>query len=306
MRKTILNILLLIVASVSLSASAQTDEKLVSYPMPPDSIMQLQPRCDYIISRYWHRCRFDYAMSHPDKFNEAFGAWVALLPYASADTVHAAIDNLLAKFVKKGPETLTLANMARGWLYADTSQYRSDELYMPFALAASKHKKIKKEQKVPFEADYKRMSSSAVGSIVPPIEIISPDGTKGSFSDIKGRSILVFFNEPDNVDCSVTRIRLSANPNVRELIERGELTVVCVHPGEPGEEWKTAAASLPEAWHKVAMPAAHDYFDLRIKPQLVYLNGGHKVLAKNLGLPYLLGAFEVANKKNKNTSAANE
>ncbi len=126
------------------------------------------------------------------------------------------------------------------------------------------------------------MSSSAVGSIVPPIEIISPDGTKGSFSDIKGRSILVFFNEPDNVDCSVTRIRLSANPNVRELIERGELTVVCVHPGEPGEEWKTAAASLPEAWHKVAMPAAHDYFDLRIKPQLVYLNGGHKVLAKTL------------------------
>lgn len=308
MRISIYHILLLAISLAALPLKAQDDGRLVNYPMPPDSMMQLQPRCDYIINRYWQRCNFDYAMLHPDKFNEAFGAWVVIMPHASADTVHAAIDELLGRFVKKGPETLALARMARAWLYSDTARIHSNEIYQPFAKAAAGHKKIKKEDRELFAADYKRISSSAVGATVPPVALTLPDGTQSNFGEIKGASLLVFFNEPGNVDCSVARIRLATDTNVRELVERGELSIVSVYPGTPDKDWAEAAASMPEKWHKVAIPDAADYFDLRIKPQFLYLNGHHKVLAGNLSLAYLLGAFETANKaqKNRQTTTADE
>lgn len=293
---------------VALPLRAQDSDKLVSYPMPPDTMMQLQPRCDYIVSRYWKRCRFDYAMAHPDKFNATFGDWVAILPHASADTVHAAIDELLGQFTKKGPETLALATMARNWLYADTSQYRSDEIYMPFAKAASSHKKLKKEDRAIFAADYKRMNASAVGQTLPELTVVTADGNTATLGEVAGSSVLIFFLEPDNVDCSLARIRLANNSDVRDLVERGELAVVCLYPAVPDDEWRKTAASMPKKWYKYAMPEAEDYFDLRIKPQFVYLNSAHTVLAKNMNLDYLLNAFAAANKalKQQASTGSNE
>ncbi len=280
-------------------AMAQNDGKLVSYPMPPDSMASLQARCDYIVSRYWERCKFDYAMLHPDKFNAAFGEWLSIMPHASADSVHAAVDNLLARFKKKGPETLAIARMAREWLHSDTAEMHSDELYMPFALAASTHKKIKKEDRALFAADYKRLSSSSIGQTVPPVEMILPDGRRMNLGEIKGASVLLFFDAPGNVDSSVARIRLQTNPDVRDLIDRGELAILFVNPGEPTEEWKAESAKLPEKWIKAAMPDAGDYFDLRVMPQFMYLNEKHKVLGNNMDYVYLINAFEVANKLQK-------
>ena len=299
MKKTLYSIILLIVSILPFAAYAQSDGRLVNYPMPPDSMMALQPRCDFIIARYWQRCKFDYAMLHPDKFNEAFGAWVTIMPHASADTVHAAIDNLLGRFEKNAAETLALATMARNWLYSDTAQFRSYELYMPFAKAAVSNKKIKKDDKAIFVEDYKRLSSSSVGQTVPSMPTVLPDGTQSDFDQIKGSSILLFFNEPDNIDCSLARIRLSSDSNVRELVDRGELTVVSINPATPDDKWRQAVAALPEKWYKVAIPEADSYFDLRVKPQFLYLDSHHKVLATNLSLDYLLGAFETANKARK-------
>ncbi len=299
MKRIIFSIISILLLS-GLSSAAQSTDRLVTYPMPPDSVMELQPRCDFIISRYWQRCKFDYAMLHRDKFNEAFGEWVTIMPHASADTVHAAIDKLIGLFEKKGPETLALAEMARNWLYSDTARFRSYEIYMPFAKAASMHKKIKKEEKALYAADDKRMSASSVGAVVPGVETFLPDGSKSNLDMIKGGSVLLFFNEPDNIDCSIARIKLSSDRNVRELVDRGELTVVCIHPSAPDDNWKAAAESLPEKWHKVAMPETEDYFDIRYMPQFIYLNGEHKVLASNLDLSYLLSAFATANDVYKN------
>ncbi len=81
MKRIIFSIISILLLS-GLSSAAQSTDRLVTYPMPPDSVMELQPRCDFIISRYWQRCKFDYAMLHRDKFNEAFGEWVTIMPHA--------------------------------------------------------------------------------------------------------------------------------------------------------------------------------------------------------------------------------
>lgn len=310
MSKKIIYIILTVVSLFGcMSIKAQDNDKLVSYPVPPDTMDNLMARCDYIINRYWLRCKFDYAMLHPDKFHTAFGDWVNIMPLASADTVHHAINELLEKFKKKGPETLALARIARQWLYSDTSELRSDEIYMPFAKAAAEHKKIKKEDRAIFAADYKRMSSSALGQTVPAVEMTKADGSIFNLGEIKKGSVLLFFENPDNVESSVARIRLQTNPDVRELVDRGDLVVVCINPGEPTEEWKAGAVKLPEKWIVASMPNASEYFDLRVMPQLIYLNSQHKVLGNNMEYTHLIPAFEMANKlhkRKKQRAEANE
>lgn len=302
MKKFFSSILILfaLVSGLSQRAEAASGDLFI-YPVAPDTMMALQPRCDYIVSRFWDRCNFGTAFTKPDKLNRAFGDWISIMPHATADTVHHAIDRLMARFSKKGPETLQLATMAENWLYSDTAQIRSTELYLPFAKAAASNKKIKKADKARFEAHAKIIESSSVGSNVPDIPFVNADGSKGSLADISGKgSILLFFNDPDCMDCTMARIRLGADPNTRELIERGELVVLSIYPGEPDDEnWQKAKDAAPKEWTVVAMPEAYDYFDLRSTPLFVFLNSRRKVLATELDADYLMGAFRAANQASK-------
>ena len=301
MKKLFTAILLLIAATAGVVTARAASGDLFIYPSPPDTMQALEPRCNFIISRFWDRCNFGTAFKSPAKLNAAFGDWVAIMPYASADTVYASIDRLLARFTKKGPETLAIASMAENWLYSDTAEMRSTEVYLPFARAAAQHKKISKADKARFEAHIKLIESSSVGATVPDIPFTNADGSKGSFAGISGASILLFFNTPDCIDCNFARIRLSADPNTRELIERGELTIVSIYTSSPSDDgWQKAIADTPQGWLPVAMPEADQYFDLRVTPLFVFLNARHKVLASNLAIDYLLGAFRTANMASKN------
>lgn len=302
-------ILLLITAIVCLPCfymKAQAADELFPYPVPPDSMVHLQARCDYIISRFWQRCNFDLAMRNPDKFDKAFGAWIDMMPHASADTVHTAINNLLARFTKKGPETLALAGMARKHVWADSAEIRSDEIYEPFAKAAANNKKINKADRAIYARDARVIASSSIGAILPDLEFVQPDGSKNSTGKIKGSSILLFFYRPGDIDCIHARIRLAADLNTEELIDRGELVVVCINPEGDNEKWSQEAAKMPGQWISGTMSNADDYFDLRLNPQFMFLDKNRKVLVKNMDLNYLLGAFKIANKASKPQQSSNE
>jgi len=111
--KLIYIILLLFISIIGAGEASAKSGELFIYPTPPDTMQALQPRCDYIVTRFWERCNFGTAFDkYPAQLNATFGDWVAIMPHASADSVHVAIERLLARFAKKGPETLALATMA--------------------------------------------------------------------------------------------------------------------------------------------------------------------------------------------------
>lgn len=305
MKKILLMILIAIAAVMPAAA-----EKLFVYPEAPDTLLALQPRCDYVVSRFWDRCNFDQAFKNKQALNESFGDWVTFIPHASADTVFASINKLIGRFEKKGPETLELAKIAYAWLFSDTADVRSGEAYLPFAKAVVNHKKIKKEEKVPFQGHIRLIESSTIGATVPAdIPFVYADGTAGTMEKISGGSILLFFTEPDCIDCSVGRIRLSSDPDTKELIERGKLTIVYIFNGETDNpSWSRFVESAPSDWVTIAMPKVKEYFELPTNPTFYYLNSKHKILASGLTVNYLLNAFKVGNRavKNKQEKAATE
>lgn len=289
-----LSILLLALSAMPVRVAAASGE-LFDYPTPPDSMTALQPRCDYITNRFWDRCNFDIAMLNSDKFNSAFGDWISIMQYASADSAHASIDRLIARFENKGPETLALATMAENWLYSDTSQIFSEEVYLPFARAAANSKKLSRAEKARFKLHQQQIETSGINRVLPNLEFKRPDGSTGNLGEITGGSVLIFINDPDCSDCSIARVRLAADYNANELIRRGELSVVSLLPDEATDEWRAQAATYPQTWTVGAMPDADTYFDLRESPTFIFLNSRHRVLAKGMDLDYLLNAFRITN-----------
>lgn len=299
----------LLLAATAAVAGVSAGETLFPYPVPPDSMQLLQARCDYIVSRFWNRCKFDYAMLHPDRYHQAFGDWLGMMPYADADSVHASISALTARFAKKGPEMTQLATIARHWLHDDTAQYRSDELYLPFATAAANCSKVSKADRQLFAADLRRLTSSMTGATVPAVNTITRDGSAATLDDVKAKSLLLFFDRPGDLNCSLARLRFQTDPSVRYLVDTGELTIADLYPGAPDEQWHKHIADLPDSWVCMAVPEAADYFDLRFSPQLYYLNAGHKVLLKDMNPDALLDVLSYAAKvmqSRRNKPAGNE
>ncbi len=295
MKNIIYSIIFLATLAIGAQKTSAATGDLFPYPVPPDSMQMFQNRCDYIVSRFWDRCNFERAMNEPEKFNTVFGDWISIIPHASADTTHVAVDKLLKRFEKKGDITLKLANMAENWLFSDTAQYNSPEVYLPFAKAAAKHKKISKVDRARYESHVRILESSSVGSIVPPIAITKSDGSSATLDAITGNSIFLFFNGPDCMDCSMARVRFNADPSTQELVKNGELTIVSIYPGDTDDEsWPKAIENTPEGWQCVAMPDAYDYFDIRTLPTFYFLNKDHKVLLTGINENYFLNSFRGA------------
>lgn len=290
------NLILPFVASCGIYASAAEPQELIPRPLPPDSMTNLQPRCDFIVNRFWDRCNLEQAVLHPDELKTAFGEWIAIMPYASADTVHAAINKVLTRYSKSGPITLRLAELAEYWTYTDSADYFSEEIYLPFAKAAANHKKIAKIDRARFANDTQIIESSGINTIVPNLKFTRPDGSQGNLGDVSNSSVLLFINDPECFDCDMARIRLANDYNANKLIESGELIIVSLYPGNPDEKaWRDALSGYPETWVVGAMPDADKYFLIDNPPTLLFLNREHRVLAKDLPVDHYLNAFQVAN-----------
>lgn len=292
MKKPILAIIISIITAFCGEAYAQSTASLFPYPTVPEDVnMTLSERCNYLVYRFWDRCNIKESFSSLNKLDDAFGTWLSYMPYATADTVHLAIDNFIKSVEKSAPkQMLEVGKMANNWLYSDTSKYYSEEIYEPFCEAVVRCKKVPNADKALYKTQLQILQSSALGKRVPGLSFTTPQGDKGSLDDVLASRVILFFNDPDCIDCSLAKARLSADYNTKRLIELGLLKIVSLYPGEATDEWKAEAAKYPDNWVVGASPDLDLYFDLPDLPVLYYLDGRHKVLGKNIPIDNLLVA----------------
>lgn len=292
MKKSILTLIILLCAFAR-PAHASADESLFPYPVAPDEKTLLSERCNYLVDHFWDRCNLKQAFSSLSRLDKAFGDWLAFMPYATADTVHMAIDRLITDVKKSGPNTLELGKIAERWLYCDTAEYASEELYYPFAKAVAIHKKISSGDKARFEAQVKILECSQVGVTAPDFRFTAPDESEHTLSEATAHNIILFFNDPDCSDCTLAKVRLSADYSTNALIEAGALQIVSIYPGEATEEWKEKAGTYPSNWIVGASDEIDTMFDLRNPPVFYYLDEERKILAKNLIIDNILNALRL-------------
>lgn len=284
-------ILSLIVAITACSGLRAADGDIFPYPVPPEDMVSLGDRCDYLVTHFWDRCNFKSAFSTMDKLNDSFGDWISFMPYATADSVHVSIERLLESVKKSGPHTLGLARMAEGWCYSDTAMIISEEIYYPFAKAAATHGKIKGADKARFQSQVQIMDNTRLNDRVGHLDYVTLDGERHSLDETRSQIIILFFNDHECDNCALARIRLSADINASALIKAGVLTVISVEPSEVSDAWRGAATSYPAEWINGASATAAEYFPLRRSPEFYMLDSRHRLLAKNFDIDGLLAAL---------------
>lgn len=284
--------LICITIALLTTARAAGSDPLFPLPQAPDYMTSLQQRSNYIVYHYWDQANLGTAFSSRAKLNSALGTWFGLMPYASADTAHLAVNTLLDKLKKKPENLLTLAQMAEGWLWADTSEMHSDELYLPFAKAAATQKKLSQADRARFAAQAKIIESSSPGLKLPPMRLVAPTGEKSQLSDTTGRPMVLLFMDPDCTDCRMAKVRLANDYTTKQLVAAGKLDIVSIYPGNSNDPaWTAWAAEAPEGWRTVAAPDADEYFDLRISPAIYFVAPDGTILAKNININNLIHAI---------------
>lgn len=281
---------------MSFTGVAVAQNTLFQYPEAPDTMTVMTDRCTYVVEHFWDRCNFNHAFTVKDKLNGAFADYIQLIPYAEAPVVHKSVEKLISKVEKNPAQLLTLAEMAEGYLYSDTAKVICDEVYYPFANAVANHKKIKSADKARFVAQARILGGSQVGMTAPDITYVDKDGIKHKLSELPAGYVILFFNDPDCTDCMITRVRLSADYNINQFIEKGQLHIVSIYPGSPTDkEWIDGQSRIPSNWIAGASEEADMMYDMRNPPVIYYLNNKHKILSKSMTADQLINAFQTIN-----------
>ena len=269
----------------AVEASAQdkpTEGLLITMPEPPSSIVGLQERSSYIIDKFWDTFNPKSSFSNLGKLDRTMEQFFAIAPYASADTVYASVDKLIDQVAKAKPDNLIiLARIAESKIASDTSEYISEELYLPFVNAVANNKKVKGAEKARYQAQYLQLQNSMVGKVAPDFEFTRPDGTHGHLSDVKADNVVLFFYNPDCFDCRLAKTRLAADIAVPTYINAGSLAIVAIYPGDAKDpEFKESAKDLPDNWVVGSFPDADRLFTMRTQPQFYYLDntGGRRMI----------------------------
>ncbi len=285
MKKLFISLVVAFTAVVSASAA---NNDLFPYPVPPEDMVTLQERCNYLVVEFWKPADLKSALSRQEKLHNCFGDWVSFMPYAHADSVHAAIDRLLDRYKKNGKVMLRLAQMAEEWTFSDSTGTFSEEIYYPFAKAAAQCEKIKNEDRIRFGHHAQIIENSGLGNKVQHLNFTKPDGSQGSIDDLRTQIVILWFNNHNCDACTLGRVRLSADINANALIKAGLLSVAQIEKGEATDAWKIATETYPENWTIGASPDAAEYFDLRGRQTIFILDARHKVLAKSDEIENLL------------------
>ncbi len=281
--------LLILSLIVSLKASAQDKDLFFQLPIIPDTLTTLQDRCDYMVTHYWDFCDTKKAFSSRDKMAQAFNVYLSFMPYASAQTVTESVGKFMKRIEKQPADVLFIGELAEGNLYSDTAEFQSDALYLQFAEAVVRNKKVNKDSKLRFQHQINILGKSQIGMIAPAFEYIDRQGDTHAFEpDTACMANILFFNDPDCSDCNMARLRLDADIKTNRLIEEGVVKIFGITPGEPSPEWTEYAARYPQTWTVGVSPQVDETYDLRTSPAFYVLDSKGKIILKHSDINVIL------------------
>lgn len=280
------------VAALAFPAEAQEPEQLLM-PLPeiPGEISQPQERADYLITHFWDNCNWGNALSSRQRFANSFDTYVDLMKAATRRATMRSIAELLAKLEKHPRELLFVGEQAEALMQSDTAALPSDEAFIPFARAIAGNKKIGKAEKARFAEMARILGQSSIGCIAPDLEYADTLGRTRHLEADTAQMVIIFFNDPDCIDCIIARGRLAANPTLNMLLDRGTVKLVALTPDEATDEWRAQASRYPSNWIVGTAPEAYETFDIRQTPTFYVLDRQRHIVGKNTPVEELATLF---------------
>ncbi len=263
------------------------------YPIVPDTIATLTGRADYYVTHFWDKADMKRIFSNRQNVKDALGDYFAMMPHAQRDIATQSIESLLGRLSKQPKDLAFMAEAAQSMIYSDTAVFWSDELMLPFAVAAAKNKKVDEGTRLRMQRIASILQNNQPGRSAPNPEMTLLDGTKANVytPDDNLTYQVLFFNDPECTECNMARVKLDADYLTSRLINAGIVKIISIYPGEMDDEFKHTADRFPKTWDIGANPDVDLIYDLRTQPCFYLLTGQGYIVDKNIPVDNILAIF---------------
>ena len=245
-------ILLCIFACTFVMSEAQEDS-VRPYQLPdiPDSLVTPDVRSEYLIAHYWdnfdieNRAYLD-AREIPE---QAFVDFTSIMRIASRESTLKSIDILLKRASSDEDILLMYADIADKYLYSGEGHLVSEEAYLPFVKAVLDSKKVDKLRKLRYSYQYDVLTKNQLGMELTDFEYKLP-GKEKKFrvKKLKAPFVLLYINDPECDDCSLTTLRLSVSQSLLKEVREGRLVILSVYPDGETDGWAVLRNIPKSGW----------------------------------------------------------
>ncbi len=178
-------------------------------------------------------------------------------------------------------------------LYNPISDYRNEEFYIPVL----ENRLAKNPQQPELQAQLEICSKNRIGEKI--ADFCFTDN-KGRFSTLYTRAktdfTLIFFSNPGCPACGEIITEISNNMKIGYMISQGYLSILNIYIDEDLGEWYKHLGDYPASWisaynEDLSVRDGH-HFAIRAIPSIYVIDSQHRVVLKDVSLPFLMGFFE--------------
>lgn len=259
-------------------------DPLFEYPVAPEELPDLESKTNYLMENFWKP--FDFKSKRAvdqTALNDAFATYTSFMNHADRQVVNKSVDELVKK-LKKNPTLLyQFTRTAEENLYGPRANVWIDEVYLKFLDAIADNKKIDSSRKARYLDQRRRILASPHGGVLAPFSFTAPDGSKKDYVPAAKVNIIEF-GDPGCDNCRKSKILLEVNFELRDLIEKGDVSMTFVNLEDSDLPASELFSSYPESWTVGSNTDIVEQIDIRDYPSFYVLDSKGTILGKNLNV----------------------
>lgn len=255
---------------------------LFEYPTAPESLTGLEEKADWLVERFWDKLDTKNQNTvDQHALNDAFRVWITPMQWASREKTISSTFALLKRLEKNPALLIQFTKAAEDNLY-DVSRAGMliDEVYVKFAEAINKNKKIDNVRKARYKEQAAKLRATMPGSTAPRFSFVTPKGEKKEYFPMSTFTIIEF-GDPTCEDCRMAKLKMDVNLSLAELVEKGLVNILFILPDTP-EGWEEELAGYPARWTSGASEDVDDIYDIRLTPTFYTVGSDGKIISKNI------------------------
>ena len=292
-----------ILVFVSFLAAACPSARCQSYSLPeiPDSLTAPEERAEYLCLHWWdgfdfaeYLCLhwwdgFDFSdttlISRPGVTEQAFVDFLSVLPYIA--DASAPLDAMFRRASADPAMFSHFVSLGEKYLAGRWSPMRDEDLYVVMlrVLASGDTFPAGERGLARFRLEMALKNRPSEPAADFSFELA--DGSRGSLYGIDAEYLIVFFNDPDCVECRNLRSELALSPELGGLLASGRVKLLSLNV--VGGSFDTGS---PSGWIDACDRRRTVYsdalYDLRSLPVLYLLSSDKHVLLKDTSLDDIL------------------
>jgi hypothetical protein len=256
-------------------------EPLFEYPTPPDTMINLNARANYIVENFWKPMDFKSKSTvDQNALNHAFEVYTTAMRFADEAKVEESVKKLIANISKSQAMSLQFAKGAEEALYSDRATIWNDRLFLIFLDNVLNNKHIKKERKLRYQDLRNKISNTLQGTVPPEFDYKTPEGKTAHYSP-NGVITVIEFGDPDCMDCRMAKLRMDTDVTFSTLVDKGKVNVLFIDT-TADEGWQDKLKTYPSTWHVGASEDVDEIYDIRHSPTIYVIDREGNVAAKHI------------------------